>query len=282
MGVVTSITQKGRSGGVTDTGEKYYNITYQVVTEPGTPDPSIIAAPGWLRGDEYPYDSEAVVSNIDYASNPQHEDNFFVTVNFRSRNLQPEVNPIDEDIIVEWDTNPREVPIDRDIEGNPIWNKAKIRFQEATTKDDPGATLRITRNELTFDGSLAWQLRNVVNRSEWYGAPKRTVKVMSITARQMKDAEIGKYFVVTYVFEFRPEGWDEELRNVGLVELVMIDEDTGLHYWRKIRDASGELITEPVDLDEEGKRLPDGAEPVYIEVKKYEAVNFNIFGFNNL
>lgn len=182
--------------------------------------------------------------------------------------------------------------------GKPILNKAGLPFDPPLVRPVSNSVWTITRNEATWDGSLT-QYENHVNVDTFLGYAPNTVKVNSVTAERLVQADFGYYWEVTYEFEIRPiiyavdedgnpinedtglpppddvggplilqNGWSDKVLNAGLLKKVGSD--------LKRITVDGVPVSQPVALTTTGDYDPAAA-PNYIDVDRLPLLDFAIF-----
>lgn len=157
----------------------------------------------------------------------------------------------------------------RDVNGDLIVNKAGDPIVGVTT-EDPQLTLKISRNEASYNYLLAAQMKNVINLTPWLGFPRGTVKTSAPSSRQQYHNVYGTYVTTDYTFFIDLDGWKKKLLNQGLREL----KDGKLY---AIKDDKGQEITEPVLLDEDGRKADQDATPIYIDAEVFQELPFSLF-----
>lgn len=150
----------------------------------------------------------------------------------------------------------------------PIRNSAGARYDPAPEIDDSRIDLTIVRNEATFNQEFAFSYQNVVNDATFFGMTAGAVRCQGITAQSR--FENNYYFwVVTYKFQASRWGWDLELPDAGTFE---IDADGNPVVF--VDGSVGHTVGEPLLLNGEGERLPDGDTEVYFKYRVYDRVSF--------
>jgi hypothetical protein len=142
--------------------------------------------------------------------------------------------------------------------------------------------LTIERWEIFFDADTILNLVNHRNNSPFWGAPAGAAVCSGIRDRPDEVFNGIEYRKVTYTFKFRvPDieddlgfpivsGWKEILLNRGT---FYIEGGTKKHL-----TAQGARID--VKLANDGNKLGDSADPVYLNFNKYPKANFDAYGLN--
>lgn len=130
-----------------------------------------------------------------------------------------------------------------------------------------------------FDPDVILQYVNRTNSTVFWGAPKGSALMLPITADEVT-IDGGKYVEETYTIKFKPktldnnetalreDSWKGSVLNQG--QMVRLAPDT-----EPVRatDDNDNPIT--VNLDDDGVRLADGADPVYVDFNRFARANFN-------
>lgn len=271
MAVVNVTAIKDRQASINSKYEPSYTHTYLVETDdPYTSPAAVRNSVGFGIGDSYTYDANAKCTSVSASCTSEDGLWWTVTVEFGKWEEKPE-NPLDKPLEIEWSFAQFEKDVDEDVDGKAVVNKAGDPFLETIKKDDSRPILSITRNEASFNYALAYQYRDVVNRSPFYGAPKGTVKVSNISSSRQFDANFGYYWTTKYEFSFALEGWKKKVLNVGMRE-----KDGNK---RKNVLVNGVPVNDPVPLDKDGKVMPPGNPPLVLEFKVYPEADFSVFNF---
>ena len=197
-----------------------------------------------------------------------------VTVDYGPFNPYPK-DPLQWPYKISWGFAPYERVVWFDINAKAIVNSAGVRFGEPVVMDDNRPILSITRNEATYDFTLADRLRDKVNSDTFLGADPGLVKVSAMPSEQLFNQETGQvYYTVKYDFHFNRDGWKKKILDCGFSQL----------------DGSGNLIQltskgQPLQdaqlLDGSGHVLSSGAAPVSLEFEVYESISFaDAFNFD--
>jgi hypothetical protein len=195
----------------------------------------------------------------------------------KQQNVDP--NPLARADIWKWSTGGLQVPSLYYYEGDtlePLQNSANDFFEGVTT-DISTLQASISGNRATFDYGLATTVTNAINSSPYLGAPPYTWKCSGIAANPavevVNESEI-RYWQVEVTLEYRPDGWELQLPNIGWNYLdgstkkrVTVDYDPG----------GGQPIekvpsSNPQPLNTDGT-LATGA-PTILKRRVHKAVNF--------
>lgn len=276
---VTSVHQKwNRSSDLNEKGERTYTLTYDVETDdPETGAGAVREAVGWFRGEPYStsteFDPGAFCVGINSSCKDDDGLGWTVTVNFGpppQGQDSPTENPLNQPAQVSWSFSGFTRPVDQTIDGEAIVNTAGDPFANAIERDDSRPLLSISRNEASFNASLAYSYRDTVNSDSFMGAGPGQVKVSNISGDRQYDPNFGFYWTVSYEFEFNSEGFETKIVAAGLRQKG----DNGKPENILVQ---GQPINDPMLLDKKGKQLKPGAPPHVQEFKIYNETSFSAF-----
>ena len=162
-------------------------------------------------------------------------------------------------------------PIDTDTEGLPITNSAGEAFDPPITKDHSDLVISYTRNERTYDMSVAADYKDAVNSDTFLGFPPGHVLITIFNSVPMQAANLI-YYRVSREFRVRLDevktrdsggaiqtqvfGWVKRIRDEGFRERDGTDLD-GSPKYKPIKDSEGTHLSQPHLLDGSGNKLPD-------------------------
>lgn len=267
-----------RSSDLNEKGERTYTLTYYVETD----DPEIGAgvvreAVGWVRGEPYQtsteFDNGAFCVGINASCKDDDGLGWTVTVNFGpppQGQDSPTENPLNQPSQVAWSFAQFERPVDKTVDGEAIVNTAGDPFANEILRDDSRPVLAFTRNEASFNASLAYSYRDTVNSDPFMGAAPGQVKVSNISGARQFDPNFGFYWTVSYEFMFSADGFEKKIVSAGLRE----KNDQGKPANILVQ---GQPINDPALLDKKGKQLKPGAPPHIQEFKIYNETSFSAF-----
>lgn len=133
----------------------------------------------------------------------------------------PDPNPLARPDIWKWTTGGLSVPAlyyyDDNDQLQPLQNTANDFFEGATT-DIATLQASISGNRPTFDYGLAQQVQNAINSDTYLGGEPGTWKCSGISGQPavevVNEVEV-RYWQVEVSIEYRPDGWNLLLPNVG-------------------------------------------------------------------
>lgn len=253
-----------------------FTDVYQVIIDdPHDSGVTVLAGSGVpARGSSHPDDIGAFVIGRRASQESHRKYHAFIRYSSRIPEDQQETNPLLQPVRRRWrSVQDTEIAV-RDRDGKHVLNKAQVPYDPPLEKRASRVVLEFVRNESSFDGSLALQFVNRVNSALYSGANPGTLLCSEITGEEAF-FNGASYWIVNYVFEYNPAGWQPRLLEQSLIE---IGDDGG---WYRIKDGDDEPITAPVPIDSSGKEidpglLPDAAISTVWDV--YEEVNFGILG----
>ena len=163
-----------------------------------------------------------------------------------------------------------------------ITTSAGEPFDPPAVKDESRGVITIVRNEDTYDNARSIEFRNAVNTDEFLGANPRQAKVRDIAAERRifnADAEIIKYWTVTYQFVIRAETWDLQLLDNGTyyfeggLQGRLNADDLNLPSVKKLfTDKPGH--PSKGNLDGEGGKNPESAKALFRRFRVYSEKSF--------
>jgi len=191
-------------------------------------------------------------------------------------------NPLDLEPEIEWGKSVSNQQIDRDINGNPILNSAGQSPDPPISEEFNDLVFRMTRNEEFFNALLAHEYKGAINSDIFLGFDPGFAKCIEISGKRARVADLI-YWKVTYEIHFRlsnpipgtPKiGWIRRLVDEGRIEKTGVDAD-GIPELLQNKDKEGTVLSEPVLLDGEGKKLADGEPAVYLEFETRRKLPFS-------
>lgn len=242
-------------------------------------------------GAAHPHDARAYLIRKQVAQATSTEDGrklWIVTCNYATLKKEQKkklTHPLDRPYEIDWVGETFQTIAEKDIFGKGIMNSAGQYFDPPIQVDDVRPVLTITRNEATFDGSLAEQYQNSINNAPFFGGAAYTVKCKSIKAKRVieefaasegSEVEV-EFWTVTYEFHYNRDTWWLPPLDQGRYEL-----DSGGDKLVSIKDSDGAAVNDPVPLDGAGHQVPPNDLPggaVFFRYRYYTEMNFNNFNF---
>ncbi|HUU97755.1 MAG TPA: hypothetical protein VM487_18625 [Phycisphaerae bacterium] len=222
---ITNVTKISESGYIDAEGYHYttrYRVTSNSATE-ATAD-ILTASFGGVSvpsyGDAHAADASAFVTKVGPATLISDSDfkKWELSVVYDDGEQERPANPLNDPVSISWGHKFITEVVAMDVDGAPIDNSAGEPFDPPLEQEVAVLTLRVRRNESTFNPALAHAYTNTVN------SDNATIAGLSISARQGKVANISgesderngvDYFAVTYELEFREGRWDRDVLDVG-------------------------------------------------------------------
>ncbi len=200
----------------------------------------------------------------------------------------PSGNPLDEPPKIKMSFVTSQEPIDEDISGNPIQNKVEEAFDPPITRDFSDLRITIERNEAFVNVPRILAYTDSVNSDKFFDFPAGTVRFLAPSADEVRQDQFV-YWRHAYHFQARTrfpttaaKAWYRRILNQGFRERTGFDL-SGAPIYNALLDDSGNPVTQPVLLNDDGKRLKPNAdppeEPVWLEFQIYPALPFRVFAF---
>ena len=201
---------------------------------------------------------------------------------------QDNANPLNRPAQYAWEDEVYTRVIDKDRDGKAILNSAKKPFDEPLEAEETRGVLVVSINVANLGLCIYYNrlFQNAVNRTTWdiggQPCPPRSVLCRSVSASRVQTEGTYTYYDLEFRFAFKEDGgtWDEVILNRGLMKRVVNltpdnDPDTADDFlWEVIKDDKGQVITEPVMLDDNGIPLGKDAEPTYSTFRIRREVDF--------
>lgn len=180
-------------------------------------------------------------------------------------------DPLDDDTVYEFSFAKYQVVAEKDIDDVPVMNGAEEKFDPPWMIDENRPIVLVTRNEASFNPSLAVEYQDTVNESAWAGVDAGVAKINAITARMATRGEID-YWVVTYEIEFRWNKWNPTKLLAQGFRYRKTDTDVPENY---LDPATGEPPSTAILLNLDGTKLATGGDPVFHEFNFYREKDFS-------
>lgn len=194
----------------------------------------------------------------------------------KQKDIDP--NPLARPDIWKWTTGGLSVPALYYYDGDtlkPLQNSANDFFEGAMV-DISTLQASISGNRATFNYGLAQAVSNSINSDTFLGGPPGTWKCGGISGQPavevVNDVEV-RYWQVEVTLEYRPDGWNLQLPNIGWNYL---DAGTKKRVWVRDPD-TGERVpaSNPQPLTADGN-IKAGA-PDILERRVQRQVAFNSY-----
>ena len=238
------------------------------------------------RFEAHPEDFLSVAMNGAAKPEKNGEPGFYIVTITYSNDYKSQ--PQDERPEVSWEDEEFTTILLEDRNGTPVINAAGDRYEEPIEVSESRPVLRVVRNESFFDQLQAYKYNRSTNSDTFYGAVPGTMRV-KMTGRQMwRDDQ--EYWQVTYLFRYNPTGWQPQVLEQGLRQIVMVPDPLGGGGSFPIKtmctvkgkaEYDSEPVTYSVPLDADGKQVDPDLLPgaaVYTEWEHLEPLPYNALG----
>jgi len=227
--------------------------------------------------DAHPDDPAALANRVRVSQRSENGRIWNLDVDYSTdaKSDQPDDDPLLEEREVSWASATVSAVAAKDRDGKAILNSAGDPFDPPIEVERPHAKLTVARNEASFSGTTAIAYIQKVNSTQFSGGAPGTVLCMDINANEQERNKI-KFWRVTYEFEYAPEGWQPDILEQGLRQLVSGNVET-------CKDNDGEAVTTPVPLDSAGAQIDASTLPgtaVFTTFNVYKEIDFNQLGLN--
>ena len=297
--VPTLIGLKHQEASEDEAGNRTYTLTYEIMTPLRWGSRAAASVLPFVRGDYYLYDiahggvadsgsgfesdAFALCRNITVRQTSSDGANWDGICEFGPPQLDGDgsivaaADPTEAPYRSWWESEPYEALAEKDIDGNPIVNTAKDKFDPTLTRVGEVPVLIIERDEATFDDTVIDNYVGRYNNATFFGRAAGTMLLRKISPTPMWSTLIGSYFRVRYEFAFKPPDrpdWKHRILNAGMRQVVSGEYKPIL--------VKGVPVSEPVPLALNGSAFlgpPDDSDLVYLTVDVQGSANFGDFAF---
>lgn len=278
----------GRSGSISIKNERQYQDTWLGVSDdPGDDQPTVLSA--FINsvhgvGITHPTDPTALCTRIACNSAEDDDLNWIISVSWGmeqwSEIAAGGVSPLLIPAVLSGNLqHDGERVISHSIHDEPIVARSGMPFADPPTIDTWSGAFSISKN-LASEPTWAEQYVRSVNASTFKGRDRQTVRFVGVQYSREVDQVNGVYWPSTFQFLYRPDGWKYEPLNRSFHAWTGEMDDDGQRIITDIDPATGTQRTEPVLLDQQGKVLPEGQTPIFLEFEVYHPLPYNVFEFN--
>lgn len=263
--MITDIYRKngGRNGSITKDAAAQKETWYVEVDDPTHEVEFILAAfaqPGTVYAGRLVEGLSAQESADGYS--------WLVDVSYTKSAIE---NPLDEPLKVSGSQSAKQVPVEFDRDGDPILNTAGDPFQEILFAEDFDDTLQLTFNTAAIPFAAAQAAKKTVSSAAVLGLPAGTVRYAGMSFQPQDHETLGTYYTITINLALADD-WKTRLLNQGFREL----NDDGDLVAMKV---DGQPASQPLLLDNAGKRLASDGTPVTLEKDIYGQADYlTLFG----
>lgn len=291
---VTKFGLKHETGPTEDQeGHRHYTRTFGATTDQldtGATIRSFARCPKMFEG--HPNDARAVAINVDPQRVPKSRNHWEVTVQYTTNvGRQRDPNPLARSAEITGEFNEITRPVFRDRNGRlPQTTAGEPILVEEEESD---LILNVQKNIPPILPNWIFTYNNAINgdavRIRGRTAPQKTLKIKGIRFSDLQVENDVPFMSIGFQLHFRRSGWDREVLNQGLYELVTRfnrDADKNVTSYERIKDALGREITEPVPLTRDGRAhrdfvtnellKPRPDELVYIKLQTADLMPFSV------
>lgn len=151
----------------------------------------------------------------------------------------------------------------------PIQNSASQPFPTPPEREIIDEVITITRNESSLSDDDFQQYNGALNDSEWHGRAANTCR-MKIATRRMREYGV-EFEKVTYIIEYRRDGWFAKILDEGYVAYDSVDEE-----WDVNRDAAGMPLNEPKMFDGSGQPKLESDPPTFLSFQLHQRADYDL------
>jgi hypothetical protein len=203
---------------------------------------------------------------------------WMVTVKYSSKwydAAKADENPLLRPAVNSWSSKDFQVPFTEDLDGDAVVNASKESFDPPIMKDVGRLVLTVEKNVAIVSPTQILEYLHSVNDSDFRGFPAGQAKLMRASFAEQYEGE-QVYDKLRLEFEFNEDGWENiSVLNQGYMELDPND----LTKFRMITDRSGNPVSRPRLLDEEGDQLDLATQdPVFLSFRAYPRKDFSQLG----
>lgn len=188
-------------------------------------------------------------------------------------------NPISADPKETWDTVQVEEPIDQDVDGNPITNKADESFDPPITREFADLVMTRSKNLPAFNTAFWYPFIDTLNNASYRGFGIGTARCVSVSAQSQT---LGTFFFwrVTFQVAFRTRrrrlvvggtvaehGWNRVLLHQGFRERAGVIANKVVY--NDLMDKNGLPTTKPMMLNQSGGLLLADDDVNWLEFQVY-------------
>ena len=163
-------------------------------------------------------------------------------------------NPLDDTVEESVDGETITVPLERDLEDNPIVNGANDPLL-GLEGEKQIEVITYVRNEAVRDSARDRAFRGRVNSLPWNGAAAGTLKMRRIASQKQFRNRIP-FYRYTYEIAYNEDGWQPTLANLGKFQIRPVSGGGGATEYVPCFDDDNNPVSDPVPLTAEGLQIP--------------------------
>lgn len=260
-------------------GHRHYTRVFGATTDrldSGATIKSFRRCPKMFQG--HPNDPRAVVIHVDPRRVPRSQRHWEVTVEYTTNvGKRKDPNPLARPAEITGEFNDVRRPVFKDRHGKLPQTTAgePILIEE----EESDLILNVQKNIPPVLPNWIFTFNNCTNadavRIRGRTAPKGTLKIKGIRFGDVTSENDVPFIPISFQLHFRRSGWDREVLNQGLYELVTRfnrKANKDVTSYERIKDGMGREITEPVPLTRDGRAHRDFATNELIRPRPDELV----------
>lgn len=183
-------------------------------------------------------------------------------------------------IVVPGRYNDPEIPhSERKLEMGIVSSNGEL-FDPPPEMEVSEPVLTFTRNETDISIAYLMSITNTVNKSEFYGADARTLRMMPPQAQRQTNPDGGWYWRVTYQLAYKYDTWDLQILNTGRFYMtggtMDVFQKDGVPFVGLLTTAGAALNSSSVDTA--GRYISDGEDPTFQRLRVYREIDFGELG----
>ena len=227
----------------------------------------------------YPGVPRARVRDVDADEIEEYQGGYkwIVTVSYNTKHFsiaqqhnELEDNPLEKPISYKWAPHLITVSPCKDLDGKFYKDSAKNWLRNPPLHTINGAALTVTKNFRSFSGSYALSLIGKCNSGTFLGRKRGALQISDVAPEEVSNDEMN-YVAVSTTILYNPLGWD--IVYTPDMGPQYIDHETSKLVYPT--DGNGYASTEMVLLNGQGYKLEDGDEPVLLDFRVADYIDFN-------
>jgi len=273
----------GRGASEKREGEADFTLSYLAVSNSAEDDATIVLADSRIPAmyTVHPKNLNCRVVDRDAKQESEGYFTWMVNVTYSSKwfdQAKSDPNPLARPDQESWSTKDTQEPFVSDLDDVAVVTTTEETFDPPIMRDVGRLVLSIEKNLASVDPQTALEFHHAINDTDFRGFPAGQAKIMSISWAEQFEGE-SSYQKLRLTIEFNANGW-EHLKplNQGYMELDPND----ITRYRQILDRSGQPISKPRLLDENGQQLDltsdPPQDPVFLSFRAYQRKDFTLLG----
>ena len=197
-----------------------------------------------------------------------------------------EDDPLNTPVDISYGSVFYQEPMDEDAKGAYVGTVNIEPFDPPIMAEHADIQVTFSKNFANFSAADMAKYHNTCNSAPWFGFPAYTCRVTGISGNEIRNAATGAtmYHRVTVVVQIRNRkdpagtviGWKRRVIHQGFKVWTGVRND-GTPAITHALDANKQPVTEPVLLDQDGRRINewDERDPVFLLFEPYHTTDFN-------